>query len=259
MNSCLYVGSVSHQRHIPRRHRFSYRLCLAYLDLGEVDELLASTPGCSGRWPAPFRFRRRDHIGDPQQPLIESVRELISSQTGAVSDGPVRLLTGLGFFWQRFNPVSFYYCFDQSAQKLEFVVAEVTNTPWGEQYCYVLDARDQVATSNSDSGLLRFSTEKSFHVSPFLPMDLIYHWRLRSPGEKLLLDITETRAGELVFNAGLALKRQPFTVGALVRNFLRVPAITLKVVAAIYWEALRLWLKSVPFFPHPASHSGGAK
>jgi len=217
---------------------------------------MATTPGCSARWPAPWRFRRRDHMGDESVPLAEAVRRRVLEATGTLPDGPIRLLTGLGFFWQRFNPVSFYYCFDRAGELLQFVVAEVTNTPWGEQYSYVLDARQQMtgpAAAGASSPPLRFVTEKRFHVSPFLPMDLVYHWRLSPPTGRLLVDISETQGDDRIFRAGMALERQPFTARALAANFLRVPAVTLKITAGIYWQALRLWLKSIPFFPHPAN------
>ncbi len=207
-------------------------------------------------------------MGDENVPLADAVRSRVLEVTGNCPEGPIRLLTGLGFLWQRFNPVSFYYCFDTSGERLHYVVAEVTNTPWGEQYSYVLDARQQLhgdGNSSVEAGALvetaalRFVTEKRFHVSPFLPMDLVYYWKILPPGEQLAVAITERRAAVTVFHAGMSLQRQPLSGLMLARNFIRVPMVTMKIVATIYWQAFRLWLKATPFFSHPATDTGESK
>jgi DUF1365 family protein len=232
--SSLYVGRVRHRRHAPRPHEFSYGLFMAYLDLAGLDQAFAGRWLWSARRPALARFAREDHLGDPRMPLDEAVRGLVQRETGRRPAGPIRLLTQLRCFGYVFNPVSFYYCFDRQGARVENVVAEVNNTPWGERHCYVL---------GTDT-----TTEKAMHVSPFMPMDLEYRWRFTHPAERLAVHMALARGGSRVFDAVLSLKRTPIQNGVLLRH----PFMTAKVIGAIYWEALKLWLKGVPVYTHPA-------
>ena len=235
MKSCLYAGSVSHRRYAPRAHQFRYPLFMAWLDLAELGEVFDGRWLWSARRPALARFAREDHLGDPATPLDGAVRELIRSRIGRRPRGPIRLLTHLRYCGYVFNPVSFYYCYDAAGERVESIVAEVSNTPWGERCCYVLDG-------------LHADTEKAMHVSPFMPMDLRYAWRFTAPGARLGVHMRLTRADATIFDAALALRREP--IGN--RMLLRFPLMTAKVIAAIHWQALRLWLKRVPFHVHPA-------
>lgn len=254
MHSALYHGWLDHRRLAPRRHAFRYRLFMAYLDLAELDQVFR------GRWLwatqptrrlALARFDRSDHLGDPAQPLDEAVRALVAERTGQRPAGPIRLLTHLRYFGYVFNPVSFYYCFDAADRTVETVVAEVNNTPWGERHCYVL--RPDMPGADR----LRAHSVKAMHVSPFNPMRLRYDWQLHTPGEALAVHMalrTTDAAdadGAPVFGATLALQRVPITGTALAGTLLRFPWMTAKVIAAIHWEALRLWLKRVPIHDHP--------
>jgi DUF1365 family protein len=229
MHSAIYRGWLRHRRFAPRRHAFRYSLFMVYLDLAEVDEAFR------GRWLWRLlaRFRREDHLGDASVSLDHAVRDLVQRQTGKRPEGRIRLLTHLRYFGYCFNPVSFYYCFDHTG-RVEAVVAEVTNTPWGERCCYVLGPR-------------RTTTLKAMHVSPFMPMDVLYEWRFSEPGERIGVGMTLERGAEKVFDATLALAREPISNGVL----LRFPFTTLKVIAAIHWQALRLWMKRVPLHTHP--------
>ena len=246
MNSCLYIGQVSHRRFQPRTHAFRYRLFMTYLDLAELDGVFRGRWLWSTRRWALARFRRADHFGDPALPLDQSVRDLVEQRTGRRPSGPIRLLTQLRHFGYCFNPISIYYCFDGTGGRVETLVAEVTNTPWGERCCYVLDAAGRPA------GQLQFQFNKAMHVSPFMPMELAYAWRSNTPGATLAVHMDVLRAGDKVFDATLSLRRRTISGPALAAVLIRFPAITLKVIAAIYWEALRLWLKRVPFFAHAA-------
>ena len=131
MKSCIYEGVVRHARHRPVRHKFSFRLFLLYLDLDEIDAVFADRLFWSANRPAPARFRRADHLGDPDLPLDEAVRRLVRNRTGSRPGGPVRLLTHLSYFGYCFNPISIFFCFSPDGSAVEFLVMEVSNTPGG--------------------------------------------------------------------------------------------------------------------------------
>lgn len=246
MHSALYHGWVRHRRFAPRGHDFRYRLFMLYLDLAELEEVFRGRWFWSTRRFAIARFQRADHLGDPNLPLDQAVRDLVERDTGRRPAGPIRLLTHLRYFGYGFNPVSFYYCFDAKDLRVETIVAEVNNTPWGEQHCYVLDeSRNEGAGRHK-----RYRFAKAFHVSPFLPMALDYDWRF-SPPEAALSVHMRLKDEAKVFDATLQLKRQPLTGANLARVLIRFPFMTLKIIAAIYWQALRLWLKRMPFYTHP--------
>jgi DUF1365 family protein len=252
MHSAIYHGWLEHRRHQPRAHTLRYRLFMVYLDLSELDRVFA------GRWfwsttrRALARFDRRDHLGDPGQPLDEAVRDLVAERTGVRPQGPVRLLTHLRYFGYCFNPVSFYYCHSADGERVEAVVAEVHNTPWGERHCYV------VQPAAPDERVFTARSAKAMHVSPFHPMALDYHWRFGAPGERLGVhmalrppDAPERSA--TLFDATLALRRRPIGAASLAATLLRFPFMTGGVIAAIHWEAFKLWLKRVPVHDHPST------
>lgn len=248
MQSCLYEGWVRHRRHAPRRHAFRYRLVLLWLDLDELDRVFAGRWLWSARRPNLAWFRRADHLGDPALPLAEAVRREVERHTGRRPAGPVRLLAHPRYLGYGFNPVSLYYCYAEDGGRLETVVAEVRNTPWNERHVYVLPMAQSLGTPDKP----RFRVPKALHVSPFLPMDLEYAWRLSVPGETLLVHLEDLQGGRAVLDATLVLGRRAMTGRNLARALLRFPFMTGQVILGIYWQALRLWLKGTPVFGHPA-------
>ena len=247
MNSRIYFGRVRHRRLAPVEHAFSYRMFMLYLDLAELPRLFERRWFWSARRPALAHFRREDHFGDPAVSLDQSVRELVARETGQRPKGPIRLLTHLRYFGYVFNPVSFYYCFDEADSRVETIVAEVTNTPWGERHCYVLPQR----MNAGQDGHGRYFPEKVMHVSPFMEMDVAYDWRFNAPGEILTVHMENAREGRKIFDATLVLNRKEISAGSLARALAAYPLMTLKVMAAIHWQALKLWLKGAPVHGHP--------
>ena len=243
--SAIYRGTIRHRRYGDRTNSFEHGVALAYVDLDELPRLLGGR--LVSRRPGIVRFRRRDYLGgDSSVPLADAVRALVEDRTGARPEGPVRLLTHLRSFGHCFNPVSFYYCFAPDGERLDAVVAEVTNTPWGERHAYVV-GREGVDGSRVIGG----SSQKVLHVSPFMGMDHRYDWRVATPGASLSVHIESHRAGALAFDATLGLRRQPFTARTLGAATARYPLATVRMLALIYTHALALKLKGAPVHPHP--------
>jgi DUF1365 family protein len=255
MHSCIYVGRVQHRRFSPAVHRFGYGLNFLYLDLDELPQLLRGGTFLYRASFSPGSFCRGDHLGDPAVPLAEAVRELVATEAGERPEGPIRLLTQLRRYGCYFSPLNLYYCFDRDDKGVEAVVAEVSNTPWLEQHCYVLWQGNRVGSSDR----LQFRHRKEFHVSPFLDMDFDYHWQLNEPQETLKVNLANHRSGQRVFSAAMVVHRRPLTRSQIVRSWLRYPWMTGQVVLAIYYEALRLWMKKCPYYPPPENHSPQAR
>lgn len=246
--SALYFGHVLHRRHQPHAHAFRYPIAQLLLDLDELDSVFA------GRWLWSVNrrnvaeFRRSDYFGDPDQPLADAVRDHAARELGYRPQGPVRLLTHLRFGGHVFNPVSFYYCYRADGQTLDCIVAEITNTPWKERHAYVLP----VARALRGKQDLRWQFDKAFHVSPFMAMDCHYDWRFNLPGEQVRVHMQVWRDGVRQFDATQSMQRRPLDGPGLARVLAAYPLMTVQVVAAIHWQALRLWLKRNPVHDHPS-------
>lgn len=249
MTSRLYTGRLRHRRHLPRAHRFSYRVFMPFIRLDELPELFDGMRLWSARRPALGWFRRADFLGDPTLDLTGEVRRRIFEETGERHTGPVYLLANLRYFGLQMNPLCCYYCYGDDGTTLEYLVAEVTNTPWNERHSYVMRA--------TGDGPLRSDFDKAFHVSPFNPMAMRYQWRSNTPGDRLAIHLANSTEEGTVFDATLALRAEPMTASSLNRMLLRYPMMTAKVAAAIYWQALKLFIKRLPIYPHPKTGSSG--
>jgi DUF1365 family protein len=245
--SAVYEGWVRHRRFEPVEHSFRYRLFLMYVDLDELPGVLDPFPLFSARRAAPARFQRSDYMGDPARALAECARDAVEAATGSRPTGPVRLLANLRYLGHVFNPVSFYYCFEQTGERVEAIVADVNSIPWGERHPYVL------ARGSRHGAVLADELDKALHVSPLMGMDQTYGFRAGEPGERLSVHI-ESRPVEgagKTFDATLSLRRHELSRARLAGMLARYPALSLQTVAKIYAQSLRLKLKGARYFPHP--------
>jgi hypothetical protein len=246
MKSRLYIGTLRHRRHLPREHAFSYRVFMPFLHLDEIDSVLSLTRFWSRSRFAPASFRREDFLGDPAKPISDEVRRRIREELAIDHTGPIYVLANLRYFGVQINPIICYYCFNEDETQLKYLVAEVTNTPWNERHSYVLSAEP-------GQRVLRQDFDKTFHVSPFNPMNMRYSWRSNAPGERLAIHLENHQEQQRVFDATLALRAEPISAAALRGILWRFPFMTAKVAGAIYWQALKLFIKRIPYHPHPGT------
>jgi DUF1365 family protein len=245
MGPALYVGRLRHRRFRPRPHAFTYNLFMVLVDIDQVETQMRASRFTSVNRFNWASFDDRDHLGDPTLPLRARVAADAARHGHVLPDGPVYLLTHLRYLGYNFNPISFYYCCDRAGQ-VRLVMGEVHST-FGEQCTYWIPALDA----------RRFGgrAAKAMHVSPFMAMDVDYEFAVTAPADSLVAHMTTTRqhetGSEPYFDATLTLERRPWTAAGIRRQLLRHPFMTAKVIAAIHFEALRLWFKGIPHHPHP--------
>lgn len=244
IQSALYVGKVFHARHVPKKHAFDYNIFLFWLNLDELDDVAKTVRGISfGRF-SPVRFKRSDYLGDPNTPLKEAVLSRMSELAGQQLDGQVFMLGQLRMFGLYFSPVNFYYL-QQDDGTYSHLLAEVSNTPWNQRHHYLVDLAEQK------------DCDKAFHVSPFNPLDMRYHWKIKQPSQRLALSLSCSKEVKH-FEASLNLRRKVLNSNSLWRVVLSIPSMTIKTVIGIYWQALKLFIKGVPFYGHPGDKEKGS-
>ena len=246
MNSSLYFGKVSHHRKSPKIHNLQYGIFMAHLFLDELDLVF------KGRWlwsvnrPNLCSFKRRDYHRPEIDSLQDAVQETMSKQLGENLKGRVSILSHLRTFGYCFNPVTFYYLWHDNLASPIAIMAEITNTPWGERYAKCFRWTDSGSKQKSE-----YDFRKEFHVSPFIGMNVDYDWRFQKPQETVKVDMYLRQNNESFFSAHLLLKQKAISFQNLSMALIRFPFMTLKVTAAIYWNALLLKLKGCPFYSHP--------
>ena len=241
----IYTGTVVHRRFTPFTHFFNYPLFMAFIDLDTVNTFLKKSWFWNVNKKALVAFHREDYHGKPDIDLSDSVRKTVHKSIGKEIKGPIRLLTHLRYFGYCFNPVSFYYCYDEMDSEVEVIMAEVTNTPWKERYPYI------IYNKNGKSKLLKANFNKKLHVSPFWGMDHDYEWMFNQPDKDLFVYMKNFKSNRKVFDATLKMKRILFTKKELVKQIIKFPFITTVIVFRIHFQAFKLWLKKAPFFIHP--------
>jgi DUF1365 family protein len=245
IGSSLCVGSLVHHRMAAPEHRFTYALYMLLLDLDELPDLDRRLRLFGHNRSRPIAFRDTDHLGVTAVPLREKVAAFLRAQGIEPPGGRILLLTHPRIFGYVFNPVSFFYCYDR-AGVLRARVAEVHNT-FGDRHAY----------ADRDSA---WSDKKVMHVSPFFSTAGSYLWQLPEPNrDRVLAHVGLRRDGHPLLQASLTLRPEPLTDRGLAWALIRYPLMTLKVVAAIHWEALRLWRKGAPVFPNPGYNPESAR
>jgi DUF1365 family protein len=237
--SAIYEGRVAHRRVYPKVHSFDYQIYLFWLKLSELDVLSEQVKGfsASATKRAIVNFKREDYLGDASMPLEQAVLQRISELNGEPLEGEVFFLGQVRTFGLYFSPVNFYYLRDASG-KFTHMLAEVSNTPWNQRHHYLVDLNEQN------------DCDKAFHVSPFNPIDMTYHWRVAQPNEHLRLLLSCSKETKH-FEAALDMKKIPLTSKSLRNSLLAIPSMTIKTIAGIYWQALKLFVKRVPIYTHP--------
>ena len=254
LENAVYSGAVEHQRYVEHDHAFSYSIYMLWLRVGEVDDSSKHWPLISRKRFAPVSVVASDYLANRSETtLAERLAVEIKEKLGESWQGEAFMLAHPRHFGFVINPLAVYYCYGIE-EKLEFIVGEITNTPWGERHCYVFDMRDASATRPK-----KFKFKKVFHVSPFLPMGMDYTWVMNVPTERLNVSIWNKTGDHLDFEAHLLLSREPLTRARMLRHLLLQPLMTVKVLFGIYWNAGVLYaIKRVRFYDHPIRTKEGS-
>lgn len=245
--AALYFGDVMHARLKPMCHRFSYRVMSLLIDLDRLDAADRTSPLFGVNRPALYSFHESDHGPRDGSPLRAHAQARAAEQGVDLAGGRVLLLCYPRLLGFAFNPLSVYFC-HRGDGELALIIYEVRNT-FGDLHSYVLPIKPGEA---SPAGI-RQQQDKQFYVSPFIDMTMRYHFRIQPPVDTVRLRILETDRDGPVLAATFNGRRRALTTAALLRSFVALPLVTLKVIAAIHWEAVRLWAKGARLVPRPTS------
>jgi DUF1365 family protein len=255
LHSQWLEGTIRHRRKTPVRHEFSYSTGMLALDLREWPSITHISRLFSLERFNWLSLYRRDYFRPETDNLLQAVSDQVQQATGWRPDGAVQLITHPRYFGYVFNPVSFYFCYhagdrpDHGAVP-RVIMAQITNTPWKDRHVYCLETTGAEPTS-AGWRTERFDFSKRFHVSPFNPMDQHYQWTFSFRGPELRIHMGVKQDERKHFDATLVVRRTPLDRKELHRSLRQFPLEALKVVGGIYWHALKLKLKGVPFFTHP--------
>ena len=258
-HSYLYEGTVRHRRRLHAENKFKFSAFMFLLDLDELETVFADHWWWSTKRWAYGSFRRSDFCKafDSALPLKQCAIDFLRANGIEQPISRVCLLTQLRYCGFQMNPVSFYYCYGEdgngdAGKRIVAIIAEVNNTPWGEQHQYLVPANDE-ATHRAGQLIKADNIKKSFHVSPFMDLDMHYRMLFSVPGKKIAVKMENHQRGQKIFDVSLALNRKPINSWQLFLVSVKYPLYSFKVFAGIYFQALKLYFKRVPYFPHPGS------
>jgi DUF1365 family protein len=239
MQSAIYTGNVYHKRSVPKVHKFDYRIYLFWIKLKELDELTKTVSGFTENKSglSIVNFKRDDYLGDPNTSLEDSVLQKMNELSEEPVDGDIYMLGQVRTFGLYFSPVNFYYLRNKEGFYTH-MLAEVSNTPWNKRHHYLVDLKEQK------------DCDKAFHVSPFNPIDMQYKWKIQQPGDTLRLNLSCHKESKH-FEAAINMRKKPLTTANLRSSLISIPSMTIKTVAGIYWQAIKLFFKRVPIYTHP--------
>lgn len=247
IKSAFYIGQVFHKRVFPKEHQFTYPLYMNFIDLDEVELLQDKFWWFSAKRWAPLQLKANDYFSHEQLPTTVSkanTGQFLKMRAIAIADSlganvstinRVCMLAQLRCFGIYFSPVNFFFLYENETAK--YLVAEVSNTPWNKSHCYLIDLISPVAT------------EKAFHVSPFMDLDMEYRWQVKEPTTRTEIIIESWREHHL-FTASFCATRYNIDAKKITAVLFRWPIVSLSIVRAIYWQALRLYLKGIRYVPY---------
>ncbi|RYG21637.1 MAG: DUF1365 domain-containing protein [Chitinophagaceae bacterium] len=252
LTSSIYRAKVMHHRLAPKKHMFWYTIYLFYIDIDKIDNLSNELTWFSRNRFNLFSFRDRDHLQLPKEnpaqgkTIKQHVSDYLKAHKVEIGDGKIMLLTNLAVLGYNFNPVSFYFCFDENAQPL-CAIAEISNTYremklffFGKEELHHLSFKQQI--------------KKEFYVSPFIDLDAFFDFNLTIPTDKLEIKIDDyDKNGNRFFISTLTGKSIPLTTRNMLRHFFSMPLLPLQVMGLIHWQALKLWFKKLNYHPKAAN------
>ncbi len=240
INSSIYECTVMHSRRELTENKFYYRYFMFFIDLDEIDTLASKLSLFSRNRFNVFSFRDRDHLAFEKPGVKENILRYLEENGVKEKIGRIMLLTNVATFGYNFNPVSFYFCYDNEGTPL-CVVPEVGNT-FGELKPFFIGKED----FNGERFTSRM--QKNFYVSPFIQHDVYFDFRLTPPNEKLNIEIDDYKENRKIFITRLNGQKKPLTDLNLFIYSLKYPLVTVKVIAAIHWQAVKLLIKKIPYF-----------